>query len=247
MLRQRLVAHRGFQRKYPENTLLAMREAVEAGARLIETDIQLTADLQPVLYHDAHLARISGQEGVIHDLKLEETTKIAASEPFRLGEQFGDQTITSLDTFCGFLENHKAVTAFVELKEESLEKFGANNVLEAISRPLSRIREQAVLISFNVECIALAKKRGFSRLGVVLNSWEQKDSPAITDIDPEYLFTNVNLIPSEQIELESIKPLLVVYEIDDPIQASELFNLGVDLVETFDIGGMIEALSSHSL
>lgn len=41
MLTDRLVAHRGYQKRYPENTLLGFTKAIEAGAHYIETDIYL--------------------------------------------------------------------------------------------------------------------------------------------------------------------------------------------------------------
>ena len=37
-------AHRGFRSKYPENTILAFSNAVEAGAHGIEFDVHLSSD-----------------------------------------------------------------------------------------------------------------------------------------------------------------------------------------------------------
>ena len=61
----KLVAHRGYQRKFPENTLLGFTEAITAGACHVETDVQLSADAIPVLYHDDSMRRISEVEGAI--------------------------------------------------------------------------------------------------------------------------------------------------------------------------------------
>jgi len=36
---QQLVAHRGYQRRFPENTALSVLEAISAGALFIEIDI----------------------------------------------------------------------------------------------------------------------------------------------------------------------------------------------------------------
>ena len=46
----KLVAHRGYAHAYPENTLLAIQQAVEAGAKYIEFDVLLSADQLPVLF-----------------------------------------------------------------------------------------------------------------------------------------------------------------------------------------------------
>lgn len=60
-----IIAHRGFSANYPENTLLAFREAMNAGAWMIETDIRLSADDVPMIFHDSSLKRVCGRgEGV---------------------------------------------------------------------------------------------------------------------------------------------------------------------------------------
>jgi hypothetical protein len=42
-----LVAHRGYQKLYPENTALSVTQAIKAGALFVEIDIQLSKDHQP--------------------------------------------------------------------------------------------------------------------------------------------------------------------------------------------------------
>ncbi|MCH8856364.1 MAG: glycerophosphodiester phosphodiesterase, partial [Proteobacteria bacterium] len=44
------IAHRGWQGKYPENTYRAIAGAIDAGAKNVEFDIQLSSDHVPVLY-----------------------------------------------------------------------------------------------------------------------------------------------------------------------------------------------------
>ncbi|MBI3863482.1 MAG: glycerophosphodiester phosphodiesterase [Planctomycetia bacterium] len=50
-----ILSHRGYHVELPENTLAAFRAAIEMGVDGIETDIRLTADGVPILFHD-HLA-----------------------------------------------------------------------------------------------------------------------------------------------------------------------------------------------
>jgi hypothetical protein len=71
------------------------------------------------------------------------------------------------------------------------------------------------------------------------------DAADTTAIAPDYIFTNVKHIPADE-DLNRFGSIVVVYEIDDPEQAIALFNSGADMVETFDIGGMISALAAHS-
>ena len=54
-----ITAHRGASFEFPENTVLAMRKAVEAGADMIEFDLRGTADGVPLLLHDETIDRTS--------------------------------------------------------------------------------------------------------------------------------------------------------------------------------------------
>ena len=51
------IAHRGASAYEPENTLRAFARAIDMGATLIELDIHLSRDGQPVVIHDADLSR----------------------------------------------------------------------------------------------------------------------------------------------------------------------------------------------
>ncbi|HEY9103524.1 glycerophosphodiester phosphodiesterase [Chitinimonas sp.] len=47
-----LLAHRGFHAEYPENTLDAFAAALQLGFEGIETDVRVSADQEPILFHD---------------------------------------------------------------------------------------------------------------------------------------------------------------------------------------------------
>ncbi|MBM4055361.1 MAG: glycerophosphodiester phosphodiesterase [Planctomycetes bacterium] len=47
-----ILSHRGYHSRAPENTLEAFREAIIMGVDGIETDIRLSADKVPILFHD---------------------------------------------------------------------------------------------------------------------------------------------------------------------------------------------------
>jgi len=67
-------AHRGLhdnQAGVPENSMAAIRRAVEAGYG-IEFDVQLTRDRIPVVFHDESLKRVCGVPGNVRDYTFEE-------------------------------------------------------------------------------------------------------------------------------------------------------------------------------
>lgn len=63
--RPAVAAHRGGALLWPENSLLAYREAVALGVDLVETDVHLTADDVPVVLHDATLDRTTTGSGPV--------------------------------------------------------------------------------------------------------------------------------------------------------------------------------------
>jgi glycerophosphoryl diester phosphodiesterase len=72
-------AHRGASLVKPENTLGAVRRAIEDGATHIEIDVQRTSDGQIVLVHDADMMRLAGSPLVIHQSTFDELRKLEFS------------------------------------------------------------------------------------------------------------------------------------------------------------------------
>ena len=65
-----VAAHRGGAALWPENSLLAFRNAIPLGVAFLETDVHLTADGEVVVMHDPTLDRTSTGRGAIRDAKL---------------------------------------------------------------------------------------------------------------------------------------------------------------------------------
>ncbi|GIX31988.1 MAG: hypothetical protein KatS3mg124_2460 [Porticoccaceae bacterium] len=240
MLADRLVAHRGYRARYPENTLAAVRAALAAGARYLEVDVQLTADRVPVLLHDADLARVAGRPDSIFDLPAAVAEELSVHEPGRLGEAFRGERLPRLAALAALLAQWPEVTAFVEVKEESLERFGTEPVLAAVLAALAPLSAQAVPISFSAAFAARVRAAGWPRVGVVLRRPPEPGDPALAGC--EFAFVDQRRLPGAG-PLPRLGPRLVVYEVGCARRARRLFDRGADLVETFDIGALRAALA----
>lgn len=108
----KVFAHRGFSGNYPENTMLAFRKAIEAGADGIELDIHESSDGQLVIIHDENLVRTTGIDGLVSDFTLNELTKIKAS---KTKDDAFEATIPSFEEFCDFMKDGSFITN-VEIK-----------------------------------------------------------------------------------------------------------------------------------
>lgn len=236
-----LVAHRGYPEHFPENTLIGVEAAIRAGARLVEIDVQLSADEVPVLLHDKSLQRVCGFKGTVHHLSYDQLRALHPSEFERFGYRFAQLHIPSLAEFCQLLRAWPGVTAFVELKQSSIDHFGETVVLNRVLRELEPVASQVVLISFSLDILLTARKRGVALLGAVLESWRQRKHAIIREIGPQYIICNVQLLPRWG-HLRANNAKLVVYEITSARRALNLAARGVDFVETFAVGEMFEQL-----
>lgn len=58
-----VIGHRGAAGTHPENTLASFAAALEQGAAILESDVQVTRDGVPVLLHDAEIDRVTEGHG----------------------------------------------------------------------------------------------------------------------------------------------------------------------------------------
>lgn len=244
MTKFKLIAHRGYTQHFPENTIVGIGAAIEAGAKAIEIDIQLTADQVPVLFHDRDMKRVCGVDGAIHDLTQQQLQALTASEPERLGDAFAHTKVTTLNEFVQLMEHHPKVRIFVEVKRVAIEKFGVTTILSLLHRELVPLRKRCVLISFDFNFMLAARRNSWEYVGVILENWSDYKQRIIEDIQPQYIFCNYSKLPKTG-AINKGSARLVLYEIADPALAITLAARGADYIETFDIEKMTLLLAKH--
>ena len=85
-----LIAHRGGTGDAPENTLPAIKLALENNAEAIWVTVQLSRDGVPVLYRSSDLSALTNSEGKVSSLTAAELAKVDA------GWKWGDDRVMSL-------------------------------------------------------------------------------------------------------------------------------------------------------
>lgn len=87
----RIWAHRGCSQRYPENTLLAFKKALEIkGLSGIELDIQLTRDGHMVVIHDEKVDRTTYGSGMVKDFTLKEIQSL------KIKTSYGEDTLPEI-------------------------------------------------------------------------------------------------------------------------------------------------------
>ncbi|MBI5463286.1 MAG: glycerophosphodiester phosphodiesterase [Gammaproteobacteria bacterium] len=234
-----LIAHRGYAARYPENTLQALQAAVQAGARWLEFDVQLSADKIPVLLHDTTLDRTAGRPGSLFDITAQQLSAIGVGEPARFGTRFAEVVLPTLAEVVAWLTTQPNVQAFVEIKTESIQRFGVEAVHEAVMRVLEPVRERCVLISYDDAFLFAARLATPLRIGWVAAEWSDDSARRARALAPDFLFTNHTRLPPEPQPLWPGPWQWVVYEVTDSVQALALAARGIAFVESMAVGELL--------
>jgi len=236
-----LIAHRGYAAAYPENTIPALVAALSLGARYLECDVQLSADLVPVLFHDRTLVRQCGRSGEIKDYPLARLQGFSAGCRSRFGDRFSGVKIATLAELVELLEEHPEVVPFIELKRNSLAHFGLDQELAIVIQELTELRDRAVLISYESKALQTARTLGWAKVGAVMDSWLECGNPELIRLAPDYLFCGVAGLPATgRVNFPGAR--LAVFEVAEPGLACRLASRGVELIETFSFAEMQKGL-----
>lgn len=107
-----VTAHRGSSLTAPENSLSAIRHAIEDGADYAEIDVQETADGTLVLLHDSDLMRVAGVDAKIWEVEYDEIRDLDAGSWF--SPEFAGETIPTLQQAIDLAREHLRLN--IELK-----------------------------------------------------------------------------------------------------------------------------------
>lgn len=233
------VGHRGYPEAFPENSVKGIRAALAAGASAIEFDIQASRDGEPVVIHDPKLRRVCGISGRVQDYDLSQLCKISAHEPGRFGRRFDPTLIPSLDQMVAELTNWPKATFFVEVKEEVFDRFNRSDFMLKLWGILAPVREQTVIISFDLELVRTAQNISGCRVGWVLRHYRESVLRILNDAPVDFLISNVRRLPTG-------KPFWqgpwqwFVYDIVDAATAQRCLRQGARWIETWDVEKMIK-------
>jgi glycerophosphoryl diester phosphodiesterase len=159
-----VLGHRGYSARYPENTMIAFKKALELGADGIELDLRGTKDGRVVVIHDEDLKRLCGADVKVADLTFEELKNY----------RIGTEGIPSFEEVLSILDKRYILNA--EIKEASV----AEEALKLIDE--FRLTESTVVSSFDHELIArLIEKRPDMKFGFLVGEELRNDPIGLID------------------------------------------------------------------
>lgn len=237
-----LVAHRGLSMHYPENSMLAIEQAVIAGARAVEFDVQCSVDLQPLLLHDINLQRLAGVDINVTKTRYEQLHSINIGLPEKFGQQYKDIRIAHLAEAAEFFLRHKDVIPVIEIKQESLRTLGHAEVLDSILKYIAPIIEQSIIISFDIKAIEYLHAKGIKNTGWILQQYNSESLAIAEMLQPALLVCNIEKLADPETVWSSAWQWML-YKTEDVEVIRTLVAHGVSYIETDDIKTVLQNLS----
>ena len=142
-----IVGHRGDRAEAPENTMVSLELAMDE-LDFVETDVQLSRDGVPVLFHDTTLERVTGERDTVGELDLTQLRRLDIGSSY--GDEYAGERIPTLDEFLEALATRETARALVELKADwTVEE--VRTVIDLVER--YGLRGRIVLQSFSLETL----------------------------------------------------------------------------------------------
>lgn len=226
-----VIGHRGACGLAPENTLASFTLAKALGCQWIETDVCISADGVPYIFHDDKLERCTNGAGLIACTHSSTLDALDAGSWF--GDQFSGEKIPRLDVF---LQHVQKLKLMVNLE---------------IKSPLGLEEETAQAIT------PVIKQHWNPETPLILSSFTPHALIAAKELLPEYpRGLNVDRIPSnwptrmaetgansihfydpfaDAAQIQAVKQAghkVLCFTINNPERAQSLKNMGVDSVFT---------------
>ena len=224
----KIFAHRGYSGKYPENTMLAFRKAVEAGAEGIELDVQLSSDGVPVIIHDELVDRTTDGKGRVNDYSLEELKKLDASYIYT--GTYGVNRIPTFREYCEYIQDKPVITN-IEMKTGVLEYLGIEQkVIDMIHE--FHLEDKVIISSFNhftikrMMALEPSFKYGFLSETWIIEAGKYCHEQGVPCYHP--LFRN--LIPELVQEIKSYGLQINTYTVNTPEDVQDMINKKIDII-----------------
>lgn len=238
----KIIAHRGYSAKYPENTLSAFRAVAQLPVYGVEFDVHLTRDRKIVVIHDEKIDRTSNGSGFVKDMTFEQLRRYDYGAWF--SEEFAGEVIPTLAEVLEVFKNTEH-RINIELK---MDVFDYDGLEELVLHEVEsyQMLDRVIISSFNHEAVQKVAQLNpqienaalFSTM--ILNVTEyQKQIPA------KALHISIPLT-FRQTVFEAIHTgsIVRVYTVNEVEYAELLLKTGIDSIFTDEPKKMLEFLRS---
>jgi glycerophosphoryl diester phosphodiesterase len=221
-----ITAHRGHSRAAPENTLSAVRKAIDSKADFAEIDVQLTADGVVVLLHDRDLKRVGGVPLRIDEIDFADARKLDVGGWF--GPAFVGERVPTLAEVIDLSRGR--IKLNIEMKFYGPDRRLAQEVARLVRE--KNFESECLVTSFEYDAVLESKRQDSRiRMGLIvanaLGDVSRLDVDALS-VRADWL-TDAALRSAHHAGKE-----VHVWTVNDPGQMTRFMKRGVDNILTDD-------------
>ncbi len=150
--RVHIIAHRGSSMAAPENTMAAIKQAIEDRTDWVEIDVQETADGEVVVFHDSDFMKLADVNLKIWDATMEDLKDIDVGSKF--SPKFKNERVPTLGQVLDECKGKAGVN--IELKYYGHDKDLEQRVVDIVEA--HGMTEEIVVMSLKVDAVKKMKK-----------------------------------------------------------------------------------------
>lgn len=240
-----LVAQRGNGAEFPENSLPALRSALELGVSRLFIELQLSRDAEAFALRDVELTRTTGRRGSALDLAAVDLAALSCLEPDRFGDRHASTRIPRLTQIAQLLTDWPDARLFVELRRASLARHGAERCINVVLSALRDCSDRLTVVSRDLVVVELARQRGAVEVGWVLPDLSPGSQIKCEALRPDYLLFGAGLTPSDS-QLRHGAWRWLALDVIDGDEARRLAAAGAPLIGTTHVRALARELGLNA-
>jgi len=217
-----VIAHRGDHTLAPENSLLAIQNAINDGADYVELDIRTSLDSQLVLMHDATVDRMTNGHGKISEMKFDSIRSLQLyNKNYAASETFIVPTFEEALSIC-----KNKINIYLDFKNADVKK-----VYEAI---LAAHMQDQIVVYINTPMQYVEWRKQVPSMPLILSlNTKVKDSTEmfkyLSNVNIDILDGNWNEYTQETVRASLSKGVPVWADMQAAIEDEAYWNKGIEL------------------
>lgn len=233
-----VIAHRGDSIHAPENTLSALRKAIELKAEIAEIDVQETQDGVIMVMHDNDLMRVARVNKGLWQMTYDEARQLDIGSWF--SPEFKGEKIPTLEEVIDLTRGK--IKMIIELKYNGHDRFLPERTVEIIKK--KGFENQCVISSLNYEGLQKVKQLD-DRLQTIYILFGEMGNVAKLKADG-FGLQAAQVTPDFVQSIHERGKLVYVWTVDDPKEMEDFAEMDVDYIYTNDPAELIRLLKQRA-
>jgi len=218
--RVEIIAHRGASAAAPENTIIAVKLAIEDGADWVEVDVQETADGEVVVFHDSDFMKLAGIDLKIWDSTESDLKIIDVGKWF--SPKFEGERVPKLGEVLDECKGKIGVN--IELKSYGRDEQLEQRVAEIVQK--RRMGSDVAIMSLKIDAVEKMKSLCPDwKVGLLMSVFAGE----LAKLDVDFLAINASFASRELIsKAHHLGREVYVWTVNDAPTMSAMMSRGID-------------------